>query len=203
MAYLSSNGYRVICKNSKHYYEHRVVMESIIGRPLKSSEHVHHINGNKTDNNGHNLELLNASQHHSLHARKINLDLLKAMLAAGRTVAQISQITGWNKATIAGNIHTLKLDYKHSLKHRKAQRVHICKQCGKLFDAQPSNRRTFCSRKCLRIHLKRNSKLTCRRCMWCNKKFLTYTGQFCSYECAGKAKRFPRNPETGKFIKQH
>jgi hypothetical protein len=43
-------------------YEHRVVMEGIIGRELTAEETVHHKNGNRTDNRPENLELW-ASRH--------------------------------------------------------------------------------------------------------------------------------------------
>lgn len=49
---------------------HRVVMEQYIGRKLRRDEHVHHKDGNRSNNDISNLELMTASQHMSHHAQE-------------------------------------------------------------------------------------------------------------------------------------
>lgn len=45
-------------------YEHRLVMTKHLGRPLESSEHVHHLDGDKTNNDVANLELIGNQTHY-------------------------------------------------------------------------------------------------------------------------------------------
>jgi transposase len=60
---ISSNA---ICPKRKR--EHQIVMENYIGRELKEDEVVHHIDGNKQNNNINNLALMDRSAHARLHS---------------------------------------------------------------------------------------------------------------------------------------
>lgn len=44
-------------------HEHRVVAEQMLGRPLKRNEIVHHIDGNKHNNDPSNLQVMTQSEH--------------------------------------------------------------------------------------------------------------------------------------------
>ena len=59
-----------------HSSSYRPLVEESLGRKLKASEVVHHINGDRTDNRPSNLKVMSRSDHHRLHMqiaiRRIN-----------------------------------------------------------------------------------------------------------------------------------
>lgn len=61
----------IIIDNTKIYY-HRHVMEKYLGRKLDKKEHVHHIDGNRANNDIKNLQLLSIDEHGALEAEKRN-----------------------------------------------------------------------------------------------------------------------------------
>ena len=50
-------GYIQEKRDGQWHMQHRLVMEQVLGRPLRPTERVHHKNGDRQDNRPENLEL--------------------------------------------------------------------------------------------------------------------------------------------------
>ena len=61
---ITNYGYRRITVNGKRVLEHRYVMERHLGRKLKRKERIHHIDGDKLNNNISNLILCSSQAEH-------------------------------------------------------------------------------------------------------------------------------------------
>lgn len=102
-------------KYIKYTLEHRLIMEKMIGRKLKSKELVHHINGNGLDNNINNLKIITRDKHLQLHHADIikNIDYEKsARKRAKFTDTEILEIKRKHQNGIS--LNKLHKEYKTS-----------------------------------------------------------------------------------------
>ena len=58
--------------NGKPKRKHQIIMERHIGRPLKKNEVIHHIDGNKRNNDLSNLLLTTRSEHAKIHKAELD-----------------------------------------------------------------------------------------------------------------------------------
>ena len=53
-------------KKDGYVYHHRYVVSEFLGRPLKTTEHIHHKNGDGHDNNLENLQIVTSRKEHKI-----------------------------------------------------------------------------------------------------------------------------------------
>ena len=75
-----TTGYRYIKTELKWEYEHRFLIEKYLGRRLKSEEIVHHIDGNKLNNELSNLYIFPNKQAHFAFELLIKLSIINRFI---------------------------------------------------------------------------------------------------------------------------
>lgn len=77
--YVDADGYMVLRNDRKKSAkrEHRVIMERILGRKLTANEVVHHIDGNKLNNDPANLQVMTRAEH--INHRRESLQLAQGL----------------------------------------------------------------------------------------------------------------------------
>lgn len=81
---MAKSKYKAIKIDGVKHDEHRILMETHLGRKLCRDEVVHHVNEDKYDNDISNLEVMSLSEHSRMHqlGRKASPQTLKRMSEA-------------------------------------------------------------------------------------------------------------------------
>ena len=95
--------------------EHRLVMEKYLGRYLKSEEHIHHINKDKTDNKIENLKLVTRAEHIYEHRGKASLIKCLVCLIKFKKICKTSKYC----STKCYNLSQRKVKNRPSIKEIK------------------------------------------------------------------------------------
>ncbi len=160
---------------------HRRVWERTNKSKIPQGYHVHHIDGNKSNNNSENLELLSEKEHLSHHHNGISKPISQNALKAAALWHRSSEGKQWHLNHYA--------EFKSKL-HQNYQR--ICANCNKSCISQRKELQAFCTNKCKSAFRRKNKtdNIT-RRCFICEKDFSVnkYSkAKTCSRACSGKSR---------------
>ena len=153
--YLMKNGYiRIYVGRDDPYarsdgsvLEHRYVVMNRLGRTLTDQERVHHVNGNKTDNQPDNLVVMQDSDHAKHHH-----PTLDNRWSVRWDRCSSCQQTDQSHAShgLCHRCFSRIYSKRHPVTMLPSRRDRICVICRKLFDAWSANQRC-CSHRCARF----------------------------------------------------
>lgn len=121
--------YKGIVRNGIKRDEHRIIMESFLGRNLNRHEVVHHINENKKDNRLENLQLMSLSEHSRMHMKN-NVPSLEARANMSKSSSivrkkkKISEKQVWEAMLLLNQNETQRsVALKYGISHQTLMRV--------------------------------------------------------------------------------
>lgn len=179
--YLSSRKTKGNIRQRMHVY----VWEHYNG-PVPEGYHVHHIDGDKSHNYPKNLELLERSEHLSLHGCE-NAVLHHAEMVENLRRNAIPKSKIWHSTETGKAWH--KAHYEQMKDKLYVEHDFICQNCGKGYKSVQTSSK-FCSNNC-RAAWRRKSGVDdiVRSCKYCGRGFVVNKyakKEYCSKKCACK-----------------
>lgn len=164
---------------------HRYVWEHYNGE-IPEGYHIHHKDGDKSNNSIENLVLWTPQKHAAFHGNEYAKNNYDKMIENLNENAR-PKAAEWHRSEEGRKWHS-----QHAKKVNESleKKIYICRQCGTEYEAKPNGRKKFCSNKC-RAKDRRESgvdnvKRTCKKC---NNEFVVnkYSKTvFCSKSCNKK-----------------
>lgn len=172
------NGYKFTRDDKTGYYlnstirmrMHRYVWEYYHGK-IPKGYHIHHIDGDKANNDISNLRLLTASEHEKLHGSKLTEEQRENRR---RNLAEKARpkANEWHKSEDGREWHRRHYEKMKESIHKK--REFVCEQCGKKFEATINGQNRFCSNACKSAWRRASGIDDVKRdCEVCGKEFVT------------------------------
>lgn len=165
-----------------HERMHRYVWKYYCGE-IPNGFHIHHIDGDKSNNSIDNLCMMTNEAHQILHGKE---EARKAVLRENLEKYGRPAAIKWHKSEEGRAWHSKK--QLQTFKDAKPKKF-ICQNCGKEFEALPFGNHNFCSNSCKSAYRRKNGiDNEIRICEICGKEFEInkYSKtRFCSKKCVG------------------
>lgn len=182
---------------------HRAVWESYNG-PVPDGFHIHHIDGDKDNNDISNLECISAKEHLSMHSKKLMQDperkeKNRQQLAEAQELAK-----KWHASEEGKEWHRKHTAESLAKTWEKVER--ICTVCGKTYMA--TRKSHYCSQICERHAREARRghivKSPIRNCEWCGTEYKATNGIqiYCSSKCRLEAQEARRKERAAKIREQ-
>lgn len=164
---------------------HRAVWQSIQGI-IPDGYHVHHVDGDKSNNEPGNLALLPGGEHASKHGKQRDA-MFHAELVRNLSVNARPKACEWHKSKEGRKWHA---EHAKKMCENMNERRYTCEHCGETFFKKPLGANKFCSNACKSAHRRASgTDNEQRRCCVCGQLFETnkYSKTAsCSRACANR-----------------
>lgn len=178
----SENDYFRHSENGKTILMHRYVWE-FYNCKIPKGYHIHHIDGNKANNDISNLKLLKGTEHWALHSQLLT-DGERAWRRDNLLTNAVPKAIDWHKSEAGMAWHKEQVKYR---KDNRTEQHNICVCCGKEFISISNKPKKFCCNACKTRYARQNNQNKEERiCIVCGNTFLTDKykhAQCCSPQC--------------------
>lgn len=194
MKYQEFNGIRFYQTEDTDYFRHSVKGTTILMHryvwefyncKIPKGYHVHHIDGDKSNNDISNLQLMKGTEHWELHG-KILTEEEREWRRQNIIKNAVPKATEWHKSDEGKAWHKAQYERVKDALHRRDE--HICQQCGKSFIGTYTSK--FCCNACKSAYRRDSGVDNVERvCVMCGKTFITdknREARCCSRSCRAK-----------------